>query len=152
MKSELQQKLPKAIHTVRDAEALLLALMSSNKFYHLDDNPADIGIFTDDESETLNRLIGEADQVTRKFYGMEERPECLVGIWEGLIKDLLPIGYLAFSSCSLSESIYVYNDSKVVKTTWTSWYNMKLSATNDDEDFSTVTIDSWFRDQDEITT
>lgn len=144
MNSELLSILPRSIKTVSDAEAILLALATTNKFYHLDDRPEDIGIFTHEECETLNRLIQEADIVTRKHYGMEERPECLVGLWEGLIKDQLPIGYLAFSADKEPESIYVYNDSKVIQTTWSSWLDLKVNAQEDEESYSCCIIDEWF--------
>ena len=147
MNTELLSKLPPAINTVYDAEQMLLALTTTNKFYHLDDRPEDIGIFSQEECETLNRLIEEADTVTRNHYRMEERPECLVGLWDGLIKDVLPIGYLAFSADTESKSIYVYNDSKVIQTTWSSWLEIKVRASEDDENYSHSTIDEWFDGQ-----
>ena len=147
MNTELLSKLPTSIKSVTDAEQMLLALTTTNKFYHLDDKPEDIGIFSQEECETLNRLIDEADTVTRKHYGMEERPECLVGLWEGLIKDQLPIGYLAFSADIEPKSIYVYNDSKVIQTTWSGWLNLKVNALEDEDSYSVSVIDAWFERQ-----
>lgn len=148
MTSELLSKLPLSINTVYDAEAMLLALTTTNKFYHLDDRPEDIGIFSQEECEALNRLIEEADIVTRKHFGMEERPECLVGLWEGVIKDLLPVGYLAFSADTEPKSIYVYNDSKVIQTTWSRWLDMKTKAYEEDGDSDSCSInDEWFLHQ-----
>ena len=150
MKLNLISLLPQQVKTIKDAETILLALAKTNKFYHLDDDPKDIEIFCEEECETLNRLIDEADTVTRRHYGMEEREECLAGIWEGLIKDLLPVGYLAFSA--EDDYLYVYNDSKVISTTWASWCNMKLNAISEDGNFRTSPIDKWFRHQAEVTT
>ena len=145
MTSELLSKLPASINTVYDAESMLLALATSNKFYHLDDRPEDIEIFSKKECEALNRLIDEADDVTRKHYGMEERPECNVGLWEGLIKDVLPVGYLAFSASN--NHMYVYNDSKLIKTTWNNWIDLKTKAKEDEDSYSVSVIDAWFEGQ-----
>jgi len=145
MSSELLSKLPASINTVYDAELMLLALATSNKFYHLDDRPEDIGIFSKEECDTLNRLIEEADGVTRKHYGREERPECNVGLWEGLIKDVLPIGYLAFTTSD--NHVYVYNDIKLIKTTWNNWIDLKTKAKEDEDSYSVSLIDAWFEGQ-----
>jgi hypothetical protein len=144
MKTELLSILPSSITTISDAESLLLALTTTNKFYHLDDRPEDIGIFTNEECAVLNRLIDQADDVTRKYYGMETRPECLVGLWEGLIKDQLPIGYLIFTADETSNEVFIYNDSKVAKTTFEAWSTIRTEAMDDDDSFECETIDKWF--------
>lgn len=145
MTTELLSKLPQSIVTIVDAEQMLLALTSANKFYHLDDNPADIEIFTEEESAVLNRLINQADGVTRKFYDMEERPECLVGLWEGLIKDQLPVGYICFAADKEPNEVFVYNDNKVGKVSFTDWKSIKSNAWNESEnEYDVSKIDSWF--------
>lgn len=146
MKTELLSKLPKSIRSIYDAEQMLLALTTTNKFYHLDDRPEDIGIFTHEECNALNRLINEADKVTRRHYGMEGRPECLVGLWEGLIKDQLPLGYICFSAERNPSEVFVYNDNQVVKTSFMDWHKVKSSSWRvEDDSYDESVINHWFK-------
>jgi|TARA_B100001750_G_C15469386_1_gene578946 hypothetical protein len=47
------------LKTVNDCEGFIKNLHKEGKLFHLDDDPSDIGIFTDEECDNLNERLTE---------------------------------------------------------------------------------------------
>lgn len=142
---DLLSQLPKAVNNILDAEAVLLALARSNKMYHFDDDPHYIDCFTTEEADVLQVLMQQMDEVTRVHYRMESDPIINVGIWDGLVKDLLPIGFLLFGADDSGATLYVYNyEDNPSTTTIEEWNRTKALALEDDgESYDYWVIHDW---------
>lgn len=149
---DLLALLPKDVKSIYDAEAFLLALAKCDKLYHFDDDPRDIACFSPEEAEVVDALMDKADDVTREHYGMENARMPRAGLWEGIVKDLLPIGYLCLGADDSGEKLYVYDYcDTIVSTSLTAWDQLKVDALEDDgESYDTAVIDEWFDRQERV--
>jgi hypothetical protein len=149
---ELLTLLPKEMKTIHHVESFLLTLAKCDKLYHLDDDPRDIACFTPEEAKVVDALMDMADDVTRVHYGMENAKSPRAGLWDGIIKDLLPIGYLCFGADDSGEQLYVYNCcNAIVRTNITAWEQLKVAALEDDgESYDVDVIDEWFEMQEQV--
>lgn len=140
---ELLAILPKEVNTIHDAEAMLLALAQCNKMYHFDDDPKDIACFNSEEAEVVDALMDRADEVTRVHYGMMNSIEPRAALWNGLVKDVLPIGYMCFGANE--KTLYVYDyDRKLVTTDLTEWERVKAAAFDrENEEYNWDYLTKW---------
>jgi hypothetical protein len=137
--------LPKAVHTIHDAEAVLLALAQCDKMHHFDDDPHQVACFSPEEADAVDALMEQMDEVTRKHYGMTDATECNAAIWDGLVKDVT-CGFLVFGADDSGSKLYVYDHShRVSTTTLQEWEQLKASATEDDgESYDEGVLEEWF--------
>jgi hypothetical protein len=148
---DLLALLPKDVKTIHDAEAFLLALAKCDKMFHFDDDPHDIACFSPEEAEVVDALRDKADDVTRAHYGLVGDRCCNAGIWDGLVKDVLPIGYLCFGADDERRSLYVYNDSKLIQVSGEAWEKLKADALDVERDcYDVDMLDAWFNRQEGV--
>jgi hypothetical protein len=71
---------------------------------------------------------------------------------DGLVKDMLPIGYLCFGADDSGERLYVYNyGADVVRTDISAWEQLKADALEDDgETYDLAVISGWFERQERV--
>lgn len=143
-KPDLLTLLPKQVINIHDAEAVLLALAMCDKMYHFDDDPREIACFTPEEAEAVDTLMEQADDVTRLHFGMVDNRWVNAGIWEGIVKDVLP-GYMAFGADNDRATIYVYNDFKLSQVYQDEWEKIKVDTFDEESGaYDTDGLDPWF--------